>query len=105
MPEAFRGWLRHSWLSHLQSVVATENQCFIEPCKSSDIRNQILGFENEISLLDNDRSTAYKEVMMRLDSVRWQKRHKFRNIIHIQNQVLNLINPLETLVFWTKMNI
>ena len=53
------------------------NQCFIEPCKSSDIRNQILGFENKISLLDNDRSTTYKEVMMRLDSVRWQKRHKF----------------------------
>ena len=46
-------------------------------------------------MLDNDRPTAYKEVMMRLDSVRWQKCHKLRNIIHIQNQVLNLLNPLE----------
>ena len=46
------------------------NRCFIEPCKSSDIRNQILEFENEIFLLDNDRSTGYKEAMIRLDSVK-----------------------------------
>jgi hypothetical protein len=66
------------------------NRCFIEPCKSSDIRNQIFGFEDEILLLDNNRPTAYKEAMMRLDSVRWQDAIKFRYIIHNQNQVLEL---------------
>ena len=37
------------------------DRCFIEPCKSGDIRDQILRFEDEVLLLDNDTPTAYKE--------------------------------------------
>ena len=70
------------------------NRCFIEPCKSSDIRNQILGFEDEVLLLDNNRPTAYKEEMMRLDSVRWHNAIKSETVFITQNQVLELAKIL-----------
>ena len=81
------------------------NRCFIEPCKSSDIRNQIFGFEDEVLLLDNDRPTAYKEVMMRLDSVRWQKRHKIPKHYSYTKPSFELAKTSGNMkFFWTKMN-
>jgi hypothetical protein len=75
--------------------VAPEIKVAIEPRRSGRIKNQITRFEDKVLLLDNDEPTTYKEAMMGPDSVKWQEAMKSEIESMYENQVWNLIDPLE----------
>ena len=65
----------------------------VEPRRSGRIRNQVVRFEDEVLLLDNDEPTTYKEAMMGSDSGKWQVAMKSEIESMYENQVWNLVDP------------
>jgi hypothetical protein len=63
----------------------------MEPCESGN--NQIVRFENELLLFDNDESTTCKEAMMGPDSVKWLEAIKPMIVPYMRNQVSKLGRP------------